>query len=156
MDGKFWNARYIYNPSNYFRSSWSRRRNWEFAPKFYLDYRDDVDYGIWGLSETEPSKRPSTWAKGLGALRPTVLRKKLVNAYRALGDHYYGRRAAYYDGPSLHYPEAEGEAAEWQRRYPRSFKDAVVSSAARYAIDPHLIWALMTVINYIPFSKALP
>ena len=78
-------------------------------------------------------------------MRPTPLRIALKDVYRALGDHYYARRIFYYKGDKLTYPEAKGEAAEWQRRYPRSFRHLVESSAARHSVDPHLIWALMTV-----------
>ena len=129
----------------YYRSGGARRRKWAFAPRFYLDNRDDSNYGIWGETQAQRAPRSKSWAKGISALRPTVLREKLLTAYRALGEHYYARRAAYYDGRKLTYPEATGEGPEWQRRYPRSFKPLVESSAARYAIDPHLIWALMTV-----------
>ena len=129
----------------YYRSSGARRRKWSFAPRFYLDNRDDSEYGIWGERKADKAPRTKAWAKGIAAERPTVLRKKLLDAYRALGEHYYARRASYYDGPKLTYPEANSEAEEWQRRYPRSFQVLVESSAARYSVDPHLIWALMTV-----------
>ena len=129
----------------YFQSSGAKRRRWSFAPRFYKDYRDDVDYGVWGEREAQKAPRDPQWAKGLSQIRPTQLRKTAAKVYSALGDHYYGRRVALYDGPSLTYPEAEGEGPEWQRRYPRSFRSAVESSAARYGVDPHLIWALMTV-----------
>jgi len=129
----------------YFRSSGAKRRRWSFAPRFYLDNRDESEYGIWGEVRAEPAPRSKAWTRGLSALRPTPLRKKLLKAYRALGEHYYARRVSYYNGRKLTYPEAEGEAAEWQRRYPRSFRPLVESSAARYSIDPHMIWALMTV-----------
>ena len=129
----------------YYRSSGARRRKWAFAPRFYLDNRDDSEYGIWGEQSADKAPRSKVWAQGIATDRPTVLRKKLLKVYRALGEHYYARRVSYYDGPKLTYPEVESEAAEWQRRYPRSFQTLVESSAARYAIDPHLIWALMTV-----------
>ena len=131
--------------SAYYRSSGSKRRKWSFAPRFYLDNRDDSKYGIWGEREAQEAPRDSKWAKGISALRPTPLRKQLFNVYRALGENYYSRRLHYYEGPKLTFPEQEGEGPEWQRRYPRSFKPLVESSAARYSIDPHLIWALMTV-----------
>lgn len=129
----------------YFKSSGAKRRRWAFAPRFYLDNRDDSQYGIWGEKNADPAPRSPSWAQGIAALRPTPLRQKLLPAYRALGDHYFARRISYYEGPDLTYPEALGEGAEWQRRYPRSFRELVESSAARYSIDPHLIWALMTV-----------
>lgn len=129
----------------YHRSGGGQRRNWSFAPKFYLDYRDDEEYGIWG--EKSPIKAPRTkaWANALRQERPTQLFHKLEDAFRGLDDHYNGRRKSHYDGPKLTYPERSEEAAEWQRRYPRSFQVEVEQSAARHGVDPHLIWALMTV-----------
>lgn len=129
----------------YYRSSGAKRRKWAFAPRFYLDNRDDSEYGIWGERSADKAPRTKAWTKGIASDRPTVLRKKLLQAYRSLGEHYYARRVSYYDGPKLTYPEASREAAEWQRRYPRSFQSLVESSAARYSVDPYLIWALMTV-----------
>ena len=129
----------------FYQSSGGRRARWSFAPRFYLDNRDDSQYGIWGEEDATRAPRSKMWAQGLRMFRPTPLRLKLIDAYRALGEHYYARRRSYYDGPKLTYPEAPGEAPEWQRRYPRSFRNLVESSAARYSVDPHLIWALMTV-----------
>lgn len=129
----------------YYRSSGSKRRRWSFAPRFYLDNREDSQYGIWGERDATEAPRSQAWAQGIKARRPTPLRVALLDVYRALGDHYFGRRVFYYKGPKLTYPEAPGEAPEWERRYPRSFQNLVESSAARYSIDPHLIWALMTV-----------
>ena len=129
----------------YFRSSGAKRRRWSFAPRFYLDNRDDSKYGIWGERQSREAPRDPKWAKGISALRPTPLRKQLFSVYRSLGENYYSRRRHYYDGPKLTFPEARGEGPEWQRRYPRSFQSLVESSSSRYSIDPHLIWALMTV-----------
>ena len=129
----------------YYRSSGATRRRWSFAPRFYLDNRDDSTYGIWGEKSAERAPRSKRWAKGVSALRPTPLRRQLLSVYRALGENYFARRAFYYDGPKLTFPEGPNEGPEWQRRYPRSFQALVESSAARYSIDPHLIWALMTV-----------
>jgi soluble lytic murein transglycosylase len=129
----------------YHRASGARRARWAFAPKFYLDYRDDTEYGIWGEREPLKAPRERAWARALRAERPTQLFHKLEGAFRGLDDHYYGRRVSHYEGPKLSYPEAPGERAEWARRYPRSFRSEVEESAARYGVDPYLIWALMTV-----------
>jgi len=129
----------------YHRASGRSRRAWRFAPRFYLDYRDDTEYGIWGERAPTPAPRDRAWANALRLERPTKLFHKLEGAFRGLDDHYYGRRRSLYDGPRLTFPEARDEAAEWQRRYPRSFKEEVEQSAARHGVDPHLIWALMTV-----------
>ena len=93
----------------YYRSSGARRRKWAFAPRFYLDNRDDSEYGIWGEQSADKAPRSKVWAQGIATDRPTVLRKKLLKVYRALGEHYYARRVSYYDGPKLTYPEVESE-----------------------------------------------
>ncbi len=130
---------------SYHQSSGARRRKWSFAPRFYLDYRDEQDYGVWG--ETKPTEAPRSqeWAKALAANRPTQLKIDLAPAFRGLDDNFHGRRVAFYEGPKLTYPEEPSEAEEWQRRFPRSFRREVEESAARHGVDPHLIWALMTV-----------
>jgi|GEM_PF-1127641 len=129
----------------YHRAGGRERRRWSFAPKFYLDYRDDEEYGIWGERAPTRAVRSKAWANALRQERPTQLFHKLEGAFRGLDDHYNGRRRSHYDGPKLTYPERPEEASEWQRRYPRSFRVEVEQSAARHGVDPHLIWALMTV-----------
>lgn len=129
----------------YHASSAARRRRWSFAPRFYLDNRGDGQYGVWG--ETQPTEAPRSpeWAKALAAERPTQLKAALAPAFRGLDDHYHARRVAFYTGPALSRPEVPSEAEEWQRRFPRSFQREVEESAKRHGVDPHLIWALMTV-----------
>ena len=35
------------------------------APRFYLDNRDDSEYGIWGERKADKAPRTKAWAKGI-------------------------------------------------------------------------------------------
>jgi soluble lytic murein transglycosylase-like protein/TolA-binding protein len=131
--------------SAYHGASKAKKRKWSYAPRFYLDNRKDKEYGVWGETSPTEAPRPPAWTQALTAHRARALKRALAPTLRALDDNYYARRVAFYSGRPLTRPEVSHEREEWQRRFPRSYQREVEQSAARHGVDPHLLWALMTV-----------
>lgn len=138
----------------FYRAGRSARRNWRWVDEPYVDYRKlSRPQGEWGRTITEKGPRSSRQRiRFLGQRRDSAFWPLLRDAFAAVGDHHYARRHARKEDRVSGRPEGEGNA-KWRRRYARAFRPLVEENAKHYGLDPHFIWALMTVEStYNPWA----
>lgn len=130
------------------------RRVWSYVDEPYVDYRKhDRPRAEWGRVVREKGPRSDKKRIAfLGKRRDADYWTLMRDAFAALGDHHYARRHARKEDRVSGAPEGPANG-NWQRRYARAFRELVEPHAAHYGLDPHFIWALMTVEStYNPWA----
>ena len=123
-----------------------RPGRWRFLYKPYVDNRDEEERAEWGrLLDDKPVVSERKRTAFLREPRPAAFNDLLQEGFRTLGDHYYVRRMAWNDPKGKEPPEAPENNAAWRLRYPRAFRSLMEQHAAARGLDPHLLWAFMTV-----------
>lgn len=136
------------------RAGRGARGRWSYVPRPYVDYRADTNAAEWGRKPTEKgevsSRRRTTF---LAQRMPGEMRALLGRAFAELGDEHYVRRYDFPRAKLVGPPEARSQNETWRVRYPRAYRDIVEAESARFGLDPHFIWALMTVEStYNPWA----
>lgn len=130
------------------------RRAWSYVDEPYVDYRKSKrPLAEWGRVVREKGARSDKKRiRFLASRRDAAFWPLMRDAFAALGDHHYFRRHARKEDRASGRPEGE-DNADWRRRYARAFRPLVERHAAHYGLDPHFIWALMTVEStYNPWA----
>ncbi|MEZ4470037.1 MAG: transglycosylase SLT domain-containing protein [bacterium] len=123
-----------------------RPGRWRYLYRPYVDNRDEEERAEWGrLLDEKPVVSDPKRTKFLRAPRPALFNDLLQEGFRTLGDHYYVRRMAWNDPRPQEPPEAPANNAAWRLRYPRAYRSLMEQHAAARGLDPHLLWAFMTV-----------
>lgn len=121
-------------------------KTWRFTPRPFLDNRPQGQTGEWGRSLAETGNPKPDPARGPAlASGMTAIRAALGPAFEAVGDAHYARRHGAGRGKLPFPPNAPENRAMWARRFPRAFAAPLEQAAARYGVDPLLLWAFMTV-----------
>lgn len=136
------------------RASRGERRRWRYLHKPFVDYRKDTDVGAWGSPRVNGDGPLADDAKKalLAKPMPKAFQADLKRAFAEVDDHFYFRRMG--GGGKLRTPpEAPANNPKWRQHYPRAFERLVEGKAAAKGLDPHFIWALMTVeSSYNPWA----
>ncbi len=138
----------------FYRAGRKTRRNWRYVDVPYVDYRKlDKPRAEWGRTIREEGPRSSRKRiRYLSKRRDAAFWPLLRDAYAAVGDFHYFRRHSRKEDRVSGRPEGPGNA-KWRRRYARAFQPLVEEHAKHYGLDPHFIWALMTVEStYNPWA----
>ncbi|MCA9538973.1 MAG: transglycosylase SLT domain-containing protein [Myxococcales bacterium] len=138
----------------FYRAGRKQRARWQFEPDPYVDYRDlNPPRAEWGRRNTDRGPRSDTRrVRFLAARRDKAFWPQLRDAFAALGDYHYARRLARKEDRVSGRPEGP-ENQKWRNRYARAFQPIVEANARHYGLDPHFIWALMTVEStYNPWA----
>lgn len=138
----------------FYRSGRKTRRNWRYVDIPYVDYRKlSKPRGAWGRVIDEKGPKSSRKRiRFLGKRRDSAFWPLLRDAYAAIGDFHYFRRHSRKEDRVSGRPEGP-KNAKWRRRYARAFQPLVEQHARHYGLDPHFIWALMTVEStYNPWA----
>lgn len=136
------------------RAGGRARRAWSYVEEPYVDYRKSPrPLAEWGRVVREKGERSDKKRiRFLASRRDAAFWPLMRDAFAALGDHHYFRRHARKEDRATGRPEGE-DNADWRRRYARAFRPLVERHAAHYGLDPHFIWALMTVEStYNPWA----
>jgi soluble lytic murein transglycosylase len=139
----------------YYRAG--RPGGWRFLFKPYVDNRKDEERAEWArrIDEGEALRRSRAQVEALrSASRDRQFRATLREAFVALGDWYYVRRMSYNEADKVvDPPEAVENNPNWRRRYGRAYRSLIEEKAAKYDLDPLLLWAFMTVESaYNPWA----
>lgn len=139
----------------YYRAG--RPGGWRFLFKPYVDNRKDEERAEWArrIDSDEALRRGRSEIEALrGASRDRRFRGGLRDAFVALGDWYYVRRMSYNEADKVvDPPEAVENNPNWRRRYGRAYRHLIEEKAAKYGLDPLLLWAFMTVESaYNPWA----
>lgn len=138
----------------FYRAGGKARRNWRYVDEPYIDYRKlDPPRAEWGRTVREKGPKSSRKRiRFLAKRRDSAFWPLLRDAFAALGDFHYFRRHARKEDRVSGRPEG-ADNPRWRRRYARAFRPLVEQHADHYGLDPHFIWALMTVEStYNPWA----
>lgn len=138
----------------FYRAGRKTRNNWRWVDTPYVDYRKlDRPRGEWGRTIREKGPQSSRKrVRFLGKRRDSAFWPLLRDAFAAVGDFHYFRRHSRAEDKVSGRPEGPQNNA-WRRRYARAFRPLVEQHARHYGLDPHFIWALMTVEStYNPWA----
>ncbi len=138
----------------FYRAGRKTRNNWRYVDIPYVDYRKlNKPRGAWGRTISEKGPKSSRKRiRFLGKRRDPAFWPLLRDAYAAIGDFHYFRRHSRKEDRVSGRPEGP-KNARWRRRYARAFQPLVEKNAKHYGLDPHFIWALMTVEStYNPWA----
>ena len=129
-----------------FRKARRSAVRWRYAHNPYLDHREGVEVAEWGR-QFDDRGPPANARRGrrLAARLPGSFWDGLRTAYAALGDAHYFRR--HFGARKLlrGRPDTPQARELWGRFYPRAFARLVERGAAKYGLDRHFVWAIMTV-----------
>ena len=135
-----------------------RPGGWRFMFKPYVDNRKDEERAEWArliVPKDDAVKRSRAQVDALrSASRDRQFRGQLRDAFLALGDWYYVRRMSYTeDDRVVDPPEDPAKNPLWRRRYGRAYRQLIEAKAAKYGLEPLLLWAFMTVESaYNPWA----
>lgn len=140
----------------YYRAG--RPGGWRFMFKPYVDNRKDEERAEWARlinPKDDAVKRSRSQVEALrSASRDRTFREKLRESFIALGDWYYVRRMSYSESDRVVDPPEDPEKnPRWRMRYGRAYRALIEAKAAKYGLEPLLLWAFMTVESaYNPWA----
>lgn len=141
---------------SYYRAG--RPGGWRFMFKPYVDNRKDEERAEWARlidPADDAIKRSRTQVDALrSASRDRSFRAQLRDGFVALGDWYYVRRMSYNEADRVVDPPEDAQKNPlWRMRYGRAYRALIEAKAAKYGLEPLLLWAFMTVESaYNPWA----
>lgn len=141
---------------SYYRAG--RPGGWRFLFKPYVDNRKDEARAEWARlidPRDDAIKRSRAQVDALrSASRDRRFRAQLRQSFVALGDWYYVRRMSYNEADKVSDPPEDADKnPRWRMRYGRAYRALIEAKAAKYGLEPLLLWAFMTVESaYNPWA----